>query len=359
MSPPGRPKGEYRSAEREGTPMSFADRVVTAWYTPRMTPLAVSLWPLSVVFGAAVALRRWLYRAGVLPSARLPVPVVVVGNIAVGGAGKTPLALALAHALTAHGWHPGIVSRGYGGTARAVQAVTVESDPAVVGDEPLLFAAAGHPVWIGADRTAAGRGLIEAHPACDVLLSDDGLQHYRLARTVEIAVIDATRGFGNELLLPAGPLREPIARLSEVDAVVRLVGRDAPRPSATNGRETVMTHEPLPWRNVQDAGRVADPGAWRDREVHVVAGIGHPQRFFGMVRSLGITAIEHAFPDHHPWTAAELAFPAAAVILMTQKDAVKCIKFADDRFWYLPLSATLDPALVTLVENKIRGSQTA
>ena len=338
--------------------MSFADRVVTAWYTPRMTLLAALLWPLSLVFRIVVALRRWLYRAGVLPSERLPVPVAVVGNITVGGAGKTPLVLALADALTARGWHPAVVSRGYGGSAQSARAVAIGDDPAVVGDEPLLFAAAGYPVWIGADRAAAGRGVIAAHPACDVLLCDDGLQHYRLARSVEIAVIDAARGFGNGLMLPAGPLREPVARLSDVDAVVRLVAPDA-AASAANGRETVMTHAPQPWRPVRDDGRAADPSAWQGREVHAVAGIGNPRRFFAMVRSLGITAIEHAFPDHHSFTQGDLAFPGAAAVLMTQKDAVKCAGLADDRCWYLPVKATIDPALVALVEKKIRGPQTA
>lgn len=338
--------------------MSFADRVVTAWYTPRMTLLAAVLWPLSLIFRIVVAVRRWLYRAGMLPSERLPVPVVVVGNITVGGAGKTPLVLALADALTARGWHPAIVSRGYGGSAQTARAVALGDDSAIVGDEPLLFAAAGYPVWIGADRATAGRGVIGAHPACDVLLSDDGLQHYRLARTVEVAVIDAARGFGNGLMLPAGPLREPVARLSGVDAVVRLVAPDAPS-SAVSGRETVMTHAPQPWRPVRDGGPVADPSAWRGREVHAVAGIGHPQRFFAMVRSLGITAIEHAFPDHHRFTHGDLAFPGAAAVLMTQKDAVKCVGIADDRCWYLPLTATIDPALVALVEKRIRGPQTA
>jgi tetraacyldisaccharide 4'-kinase len=339
--------------------VSFADRVVTAWYTPRITLLAGVLWPLSLLFRKTVAIRRCLFSVGVLPIERLPVPVVVVGNITVGGAGKTPLVLALAEALAARGWHPGIVSRGYGGSARVAQAVTTSDDPAVVGDEPLIFAAAGYPVWIGADRAAAGRGLLNAHPACDVLLSDDGLQHYRLARAVEIAVVDAARGFGNGLMLPAGPLREPVARLSEVDAVVRLIADGAPHPSVADGRETAMTHHPLPWRSVRDSKRVADPDAWRGRDVHAVAGIGHPQRFFATVRSLGITAIEHPFPDHHRFTQADLAFPGAAAVLMTQKDAVKCALIADDRYWYLPLKATIDPSLVTLVENKIRGPQTA
>jgi tetraacyldisaccharide 4'-kinase len=335
---------------------TFADRVVTAWYTPRMTLLAAVLWPLSLIFRIGVAVRRSLYRVGALPSQRLTVPVVVVGNITVGGTGKTPLVLALAKALTARGWRPAIVSRGYGGSARAAQPVAKGDDAAVVGDEPLVLKAAGYPVWIGVDRVAAGRGVIEAEPACNVLLSDDGLQHYRLARTVEIAVVDAARGFGNGLMLPAGPLREPVTRLADVDAVVRLAAPDASPSPAAHGRDTTMTHQPLPWRNVRDDGRVADPSAWRGREVHAVAGIGNPQRFFAMVRSLGIAAIEHAFPDHHRFTKGDLAFPGAAAVLMTQKDAVKCAGIADDRCWYLPLAATIDPALVTLVENKIRGS---
>lgn len=339
--------------------MTFADRVVAAWYTPRLTPLAALLWPLSVVFRAAVALRRALFRAGVLRSQRLPVPVVVVGNVTVGGAGKTPLTCALAAALAQRGFHPGIVSRGYGGNATAARAVARADDPREVGDEPLILAATGFPVWIGRDRVAAAGGLLAAHPECDVLLCDDGLQHYRLARTVEVAVVDAARGLGNGLALPAGPLREPASRLAEVDAVVRLVARGDTPATGGWGHTTAMTYEPLPWRNLVDAARAADPAEWRGREVHAVAGIGHPQRFFELVRMLGIAAIEHALPDHHAFTVADLAYPAAAAILMTQKDAVKCAGIADARCWYLPLSAVLDPALPALVENKIRGSQTA
>jgi len=339
--------------------VSIADRVVTAWYTPGLTPLAMLLWPLSIAYGCVVAVRRWLFRVGVLRSQRLAVPVVVVGNLTVGGAGKTPLTCALGEALAARGFRPGIVSRGYGGSEHGERAVTTGDDPRVVGDEPLILAATGFPVWIGRDRVAAARGLLAAQPACDVLVSDDGLQHYRLARSVEIAVIDAARGFGNGLLLPAGPLREPASRLAEVNAVVRLVARDAPRATARDGRETVMTHAPLPWRNLKDSARVADVAVWRAGAVHALAGIADPQRFFAMVRSLGIAAIEHPFPDHHAFRAGDLAFPEAAAILMTQKDAVKCADLADDRCWYLPLKAELDPALVALVEDRIRGSQTA
>ncbi len=164
---------------------------------------------------------------------------------------------------------------------------------------------------------------------------------------------------GNGLLLPAGPLREPSSRLREVDAVVRLVAPGVPRPAASTGRETTMAHEPLPWRNVVDATRAAEPHAWAGREVHAVSGTGNPQRFFDMVRSLGIVATNHAFADHHAFVAADIAFPDAAAILMTQKDAVKCAAFADERSWYLPLRVLLDPALPALVEEMIRGSEAA
>ncbi len=347
------------SPQREAAPISVADRVVSCWYTPRLTLFAALLWPLSVVFRLLVTLRRALFRLGLLRSHRLPVPVIVVGNVTVGGAGKTPLVCTLARALADRGFHPGIVSRGHGGSAVAARPVTPVDDPGLVGDEPLILAATGFPVWIGRDRVAAARGLLVAHPSCDVILSDDGLQHYRLARTVEIAVIDAARGLGNGLLLPAGPLREPGARLDRVDAVVRLADPAAPAVVVAGGREFVMSHAPLPWRNVADATLIADPSAWRGREVHAVAGIGHPQRFFRMLRGLGIAAVEHAFPDHHPFTARDLSFPEATAILMTQKDAVKCATFADRRCWYLPLAVTIDPALVVLVENRIRGFQTA
>jgi len=339
--------------------MTFATRLVATWYTPRVTPLAALLWPLSILYRFLVAVRRVLFRVGLLRSQSLPVPVVVVGNINVGGVGKTPLTHALAEQLLQRGFTPGIVSRGYGGSNVAPRAVAEGDDPKVVGDEALLHATAGFPVWIGRDRAEAARGLLRAEPGCDVILADDGLQHYALARAMEIAVVDASREFGNGLMLPAGPLREPVARLADVDAVVRLVARDVPRPPAANGARTLMTHEPLPWRNLVQRDFVADPAQWRGKEIHALTGIGNPQRFFDMVASLGIAARCHAFPDHHDFAAGDIAFPGAGAILMTQKDAVKCLAFADARCWYLPLRAIVDPALVALVLEKIRGFKAA
>ncbi|HEX4882897.1 MAG TPA: tetraacyldisaccharide 4'-kinase, partial [Casimicrobiaceae bacterium] len=303
--------------------MAFRDRLVASWYAPRRTPLALALWPLALLFRAVVALRRALYAAGVLRSERAPVPVVVVGNLAVGGAGKTPLVVALAAALAARGRRPGIVSRGYGGTVRGVREVRPGDDPAIVGDEPLLLAATGHPVVVGRDRPAAVRALLAAHPACDVVVCDDGLQHYALARDVEIAVVDASRGLGNGLVLPAGPLREPAARLARVDAVVTLVAADGEGRSAPP-RETTMTHVPAGFRNLADPSRAVDPAAWAGRRVHAIAGIGHPQRFFDLLARLGVRATPHPFDDHHAFTPDDLALPDADVIVMTAKDAVKC-----------------------------------
>jgi tetraacyldisaccharide 4'-kinase len=339
--------------------VTFAQRLVASWYEPRVTPLAAALWPLSMLYRTLVAVRRAFFRAGILRSHRLPVPVIVVGNIHVGGVGKTPLTRALAEQLALRGRKPGIVSRGYGGSNVAPRAVVRGDDPSVVGDEPPLYAEAGLPVWIGHNRVDAARGLIRTHPACDVIVADDGLQHYALARAMEIAVVDASREFGNGLMLPAGPLREPVSRLRSVDAVVRLVVRDEKTVIVPNGRETVMTHEPLPWRNLKQTGLAANPAQWQGMEIHAVSGIGNPQRFFDMIAALGITATCHAFPDHHAFSAGDIAFPGACAILMTQKDAVKCSAFADERCWYLPLRANIDPALVAFAMEKVHGFKAA
>jgi tetraacyldisaccharide 4'-kinase len=335
--------------------MRFAERLIATWYTPGITPLAATLAPISFLFSAVAGARRTLFRAGLLHVTRLPVPVIVVGNISVGGTGKTPFTIALATALASRGYHPGIVSRGYGGRGGVPVPVTAESVAAEVGDEPMLLAARTHlPVWVGRDRVDAGRRLLAAHHECDVLIADDGLQHYALARDIEIALIDGNRGFGNGLLLPAGPLRESPARLASVDAVVRLAGELPPARGEyamrLTGDEFVRVNAP---RNVADAK------SFRGDGVHAVAGIGNPARFFAQLRSLGIVAVEHAFPDHHRFTRADLGFASASAILMTEKDAVKCAEFADERFWMLPVSAHVDQSLLQMIEEKLRGFQAA
>ena len=335
--------------------MSLAKRVVDAWYTPRLTLLSALLAPLALVFGAASALRRRAYRVGILRRYSLGVPIVVVGNINVGGSGKTPLALYIARELASRGWRPGLVSRGYGGSDGAPRRVLSSSRPGDVGDEPVLLARSGMPVWVGRDRVDAGRALIAGNADCDVVIADDGLQHYALARDVEIVAVDGKRGFGNGLPLPAGPLREPLSRLSEVDAVVRL----GDKPGRLSAREFEMALAGDRFVRVNDTAISAGAGAFAGNAVHAVAGIGNPERFFAHLRALGIAPITHAFPDHHPYAPQDIALPEATVILMTEKDAVKCAAFADDRCWALPVTAIVDASLITLVEEKLRGFKTA
>ena len=281
-------------------------------------------------------LRRLGYLLRLLPRSRAGIPVVAIGNLTVGGSGKTPLAIHVAELLKARGWSPAIVSRGYGGTARAPRAVSLASDPAEVGDEPVLMARrAGCPVWVGADRAAVAVRLREEHPDCDVIVLDDGLQHYGLRRDLEIAVVDA-RAFGNGFMLPAGPLREPRTRLWSVDAVVahgthavkgyamRLEGDEAHR--ATDARER---------RKLQ---------SFAGERVHAVAGIGDPNRFFQHLSTLGLKLVPHPFPDHHPFRERDLEFGDGAPVLMTEKDAVKCKRFARPQHWVLPVRAVPDPA---------------
>lgn len=315
------------------------------WY--RYTPLHLILLPASLLFGLLAASRRALYRAGLLKSERLPVPVVVVGNITVGGAGKTPLTLELARQLIGQGMHPLIVSRGYGGDTQQPCGVTPDSDPAQVGDEPLLMARRDIcPVWTGKNRAAAARAGLQAHPECDVVLCDDGLQHYRLQRDVEIAVVDGARRFGNGRLLPAGPLREPVSRLQSVDAVV------------VNGGETAtgqfaMRLEGALFQNLSDPARTATAADFHTSRNHAVAGIGDPQRYFRHLDALGIRFTPHPFPDHHPYRRDDLAFADCDAILLTEKDAVKCAPFADARYWMLRVDARLDPALIAHILRKI------
>ncbi len=338
--------------------MAFADRLVAAWYAPGATALSRSLSPLAGAYRVAIAARRALYRGGVLRASRLPVPVVVVGNLTAGGSGKTPLAIALADALAGRGWHPGFVSRGYGRGGGEARLVTAHDDPAVAGDEPLLLAAGGRPVAVGDRRVDAARLLLDANPACDVVIADDGLQHYALARDVEIAAIDASRGLGNGRMLPAGPLREPASRLAEVDAVVRLVDAAAWRATG-DARETLMAHEPLRWRNVAEPAREEDPASFRPGGAWAIAGTANPARFFALVASLGIDARTRAFADHHRYVPADLDLPDARAILMTAKDAVKCARFADRRCWALEIRARIDPALVDRIEEALRWTRSS
>ena len=279
--------------------------------------LTLPLWLLSLIFGAVASTRRTLYRAKILDSTRLPVPVLVIGNISVGGTGKTPLVLWAAQYLCRAGYHPGIIARGYGGDG-SQHSVTAQSDPTEVGDEPVILARRAQvPVFVGRNRVLAGRALLSAHPECDVLVADDGLQHYALHRDAEIAVVDGMRGLGNGLLLPAGPLREPPRRLHDVDAVIC---NGLPMSGARRCMCMRLVGER--WYNVGDATREAAFSAFKGRPLHAIAGIGNPARFFDTLRTAGLQCAQYAFPDHYSFCADDLAFARDDIVLMTEKDAV-------------------------------------
>lgn len=302
------------------------------WY--RKSPWLLLLWPISLLFCLLVLIRRTLYRSGFLKSYVLSVPVIVVGNISVGGSGKTPLVLWLAEHLRQRGYRPGLISRGYGGKAEEwPQSVNADSDPTLVGDEPLLLVRRSDcPMVVGPDRVAAAERLL-AQSDVDVIISDDGLQHYRLQRDIEIAVVDGERRLGNGFCLPAGPLREPASRLSKVDFIVC-------NGSAAQQGEWSMA---LGGENAQPlrGGESRTLSEFGSGAVHAVAGIGNPQRFFDTLTAWGLELMPHPFADHQPYAKGELDFDDGRPVLMTEKDAVKYFHYANERHWYLPVTATL------------------
>ncbi len=317
----------------------------------RVTIVSALLYPISVVFRAVVAFRRFAYKRSLFRTIRLGVPVVIVGNVTVGGTGKTPLVLWLAEFLSQQGFRPGIVSRGYGAAERDATAVTPVSDAARVGDEPVLLAQrSGCPVWIGRDRVAAALGLLRSNTGCDVIISDDGLQHYRMARDVEIAVIDGSRKLGNGFMLPAGPLREPASRFREMDAIVINGGTRAADPA----RRAVSSRlEGNVFRNLLNPEHAVSVEFFQRRRVHAVAGIGNPARFFEHLQTLGLDFEAHAFADHYAFSAADLQFANCDAIVMTEKDAVKCASFANETQWALRVDAVPDVALGKLILRKL------
>lgn len=316
------------------------------WY--QLTPWHVVLIPLSWLFAFVSWLRRQAYKCGILKTYKFPVPVIVVGNITVGGTGKTPLVIKLAKMLQESGYVPGIISRGYLGNSVAVAPVTKDSDPRLVGDEPVLIKRSGPwPVWVGNNRVLALQKLLEHHPECNLIISDDGLQHYRLQRDIEIAVIDG-RGYGNERLLPAGPLREPKGRLDHIDAVV-YNGRD-------NKHAAFKMHlEGEVFVNLSDRQRTAKPKDFAGMNICAIAGTGNPARFFEHLRSMGLEFKEQAFPDHHSFAPEDFQSIQADAILMTEKDAIKCAAFVQKYWWYLPVVAVIDETLISFVLKKLKG----
>ena len=306
------------------------------WYS--INGIALLLLPLSLLFGGVVWLRRQAFRIGLKRSQRFPVPIIVVGNITVGGTGKTPLVTWLARHLLQQGWRPGIVSRGYGGKATHwPQQVRADSDPDSVGDEAVMLASlTGCPICVGPDRPAAVRDLL-AHTDVDIVISDDGMQHYALARDLEIALIDGERRLGNGFLLPAGPLREPGGRLKHADLVL-VNGHGG------EGEFSMKLFQPSV--HALHENRSVEIGEFAGRVVHAVAGIGNPERFFGLLERHGIDVRKHPFPDHHPFSAEDLGFDDGVPVLMTEKDAVKCRRVPCQDCWVVHVDAQPDAGFV-------------
>jgi tetraacyldisaccharide 4'-kinase len=323
------------------------------WYGRSV--FAYLLLPLTAIFLLVTLFRRLFYRLGWLKTEYLDVPVIVVGNITAGGTGKTPLVVWLADYLKVKGYKPGLISRGYGGRAKHwPQQVRPDSDPAAVGDEAILLARrTACPMAVGPDRLLAGKALLN-NTDCDILLSDDGLQHYALGRDIEIAVIDGKRRFGNGLLLPAGPLREGEWRLQHVDLKI------------TNGEpqqdECSMKIRRGDLHSLGNQGK--HPLAeFSGKEIHAVAGIGNPDRFFSLLRNNGLKVIEHRFADHHHFKRSDVDFQDGLPVIMSEKDAVKCQRFVGNGYWYLEVSAQPDARFVQgfydLLEEVKDGQKTA
>jgi tetraacyldisaccharide 4'-kinase len=318
--------------------MSVQSWLNRIWYDRGAPPWW--LLPLSLAYGAVAGSRRYLYAKHLRKSTQVSLPVVVVGNLSVGGTGKTPLVCWLVARLTDLGFKPGVVTRGHGGSSGSVRLIGPADDPKVVGDESILLARrSGVPVAIGRDRPAASQLLVNA--GCDVIVSDDGLQHYALARDCEIVVIDGDRRFGNGWLLPAGPLRETPARMAAADAIVVNGGR-----ALLDGAFSMRLEAKSALSLVGNVSKALDEFA--GRTVHAVAGIGNPERFFNMLRSHGIEVVGHPLPDHAQLRSGDIFFSDERPVLMTEKDAVKCGNIAGPRHWYVPVTANFDG-----VESKV------
>ncbi len=322
------------------------------------------LLPLSALYWVIINLRAMLYRTGVLRTARVAVPVIVVGNITAGGTGKTPTVVWLARELDQRGFRPGVVSRGYGGSHSGTSMrVDRESDPRVVGDEPVLIAQrAGCPVVVDANRGRAVSMLVD--DGADIIIADDGLQHYALERDYEMCVIDGARGLGNRLLLPAGPLRETLSRLEQVDQVLvngKLKSRDEPMSVV---EQNAIEFQLVAREVCRVNGSLSRPiERFADTTVHGVAAIGNPARFFDLLRGHGMQVIEHEFPDHAALDPKALRFKDDFNVLMTEKDAVKLGRELSDRYWYVPVELEMEPVdaqpWLEQIESRMKGEQAA
>ena len=322
----------------------WARQLNALWYDASRRPTRI-LRGLATVYAALLALRKAGYRIGWLPRHRIAMPVIVVGNLSVGGTGKTPVTLALIEALRQRGWRPGVISRGYGGSTREASRVQSNTPASVCGDEPkLLFERSGAPLAVARRRSDAAR-LLQSSGDVDVLVADDGLQHLALARDIEIVVIDGQRRFGNQLLLPAGPLREPLERLRTVDWCICNGGE----PQGDEIAMTLRLGEPRAL--LEPTRRIA----FARQRVHAVAGIGDPTRFFASLHRLGVTIIAHPFADHHDYRPEDLMFADDLPVWMTEKDAVKCRAFAQPHWYSVPVDAELPAHFFDAIDQRLRS----
>jgi tetraacyldisaccharide 4'-kinase len=326
--------------------MTFSERLLQAWYADH--PALRLLRPLEGLYRRVVESKRARFLAGQGEIYRAPVPVLVVGNITVGGTGKTPLILWMIEHCRLRGLRVGVVSRGYGAKPPSLPwRVTAGQSASQAGDEPLLIVQrSGVPMMIDPDRSRAVQALLETEPL-DLILSDDGLQHYRLARDLELVLIDAARGLGNRRCLPAGPLREPVERLESVDALLY--------NGASVDREDGYAFQlrPSALVNLRTGERKAVDFFPAGQAVHAVAGIGNPQRFFNTLEGLHWRPVAHAFADHAVYSAQSLTFSPALPVVMTEKDAVKCRPFAADDWWYLAVDAVPSDAFVSWFDSQL------
>ena len=323
----------------------FLDKI---WYGRH--PASVLLAPLAWLYRLVVWLRRKAYTSGLLTRYRAPVPVIVVGNLSVGGTGKTPLVIWLAKHFQAAGYKPGIISRGYLGKAKTwPQQVRIDSDPAMVGDEAIVIARRTRsPLAVGPRRAENIQALLR-YADCDIIISDDGLQHYRLHRDVEILLVDGVRRFGNGKCLPAGPLREPLSRLRGIDLVVNngIAGRGEFKMETRASHLHALDGSSSPVPLEEFAGQ----------SINAVAGIGHPERFFDLLRAFGLRVIKHPFPDHHAYQSSDLMFKQSLPIVMTEKDAVKCEHFKLENAWYLPIEVEMPQVFEHRLQGVLEGAK--
>ena len=306
------------------------------------------LRPVSWLYILIVVCRRWAYLLKLKKTQKINAPVIVVGNITVGGTGKTPLVTWLSNYLKEHGYQPGIISRGYGGKARHwPQQVRADGDPVAVGDEAILIAKrTSCPMAVGPERLVSGEELLHYHPTCNVIISDDGLQHYALHRDIEVAVIDGKLRFGNGYCLPAGAMREPLKRLKKVDFIV------ANGASEKNefGMHYTITHA----CSLQNSAQCQPLEQFRGQQVHAIAGIGNPDRFFNQLSEMGVDVIAHPFPDHYFYQETDLEFGDDKPVLMTEKDAVKCVRFAKAQHWFVPIIVEVQESLGQAILEKLK-----